>query len=69
MQPSGVYKFALPRKDMKVVKDGVTVAPGLALGSWVAFKQMGSEAMVMGDLTQGLRTALDATTSQKPQTK
>jgi hypothetical protein len=50
MQPGGVYKFALPRKDMKVVKDGVTVAPGLALGSWVAFKQMGSEAMVMGDL-------------------
>jgi hypothetical protein len=50
MQPGGVYKFALPRKDMKVVKDGVTVAPGLALGSWVAFRQMGSEAMVMGDL-------------------
>jgi hypothetical protein len=35
---------------MKVVKDGVTVAPGLALGSWVAFKKMGNEAMVMGDL-------------------
>ena len=50
MQPGGVYKFALPRKDMKVVKDGVTVAPGLALGSWVAFKRMGNEAMVMGDL-------------------
>jgi hypothetical protein len=28
----------------------VTVAPGLALGSWIAFKKMGSEAMVMGDL-------------------
>ena len=50
LQPGGVYKFALPRKDTKVVKDGVTVAPGLALGSWVAFKAMGSEAMVMGDL-------------------
>jgi hypothetical protein len=50
MQPGGVYKFALPRKDMKVVKDGVTVAPGLALGSWVAFKRVGNEAMVMGDL-------------------
>jgi hypothetical protein len=35
---------------MKVVKDGVTVAPGLALGSWLAFKKMGSEAMAMGDL-------------------
>jgi Domain of Unknown Function (DUF1259) len=50
MQPGDVYKFALPRKDMKVVKDGVTVAPGLALGSWIAFKKMGNEAMVMGDL-------------------
>ncbi|RZU41485.1 DUF1259 domain-containing protein [Edaphobacter modestus] len=50
MQPGEVYKFALPRRDMKVVKDGVTVAPGLALGSWVAFKKMGNEAMVMGDL-------------------
>jgi hypothetical protein len=49
-QPGGVYKFAMPRKDMKVVKDGVTVAPGLALGSWLAFKKMGSGAMVMGDL-------------------
>src|SRR5712664_2562672 len=50
MQPGDVYKFALPRRDMKVVKEGVTVAPGLALGSWVAFKKMGNEAMVMGDL-------------------
>jgi hypothetical protein len=50
LQPGDVYKFALPRRDMKVVKDGVTVAPGLALGSWLAFKKMGSEAMVMGDL-------------------
>jgi len=50
MQPGDVYKFALPRRDMKVVKDGVTVAPGLALGSWLAFKKMGNEAMVMGRL-------------------
>jgi hypothetical protein len=50
LQPGEVYKFALPRKDMKIVKDGVTVAPGLALGSWLAFKKMGNEAMVMGDL-------------------
>src|ERR1700730_13626783 len=50
LQPGEVYKFALPRRDMKIVKDGVTVAPGLALGSWLAFEKMGSEAMVMGDL-------------------
>src|SRR6266481_9497435 len=50
LQPGDVYKFALPRRDMKILKDGVTVAPGLALGSWLAFTKMGSEAMVMGDL-------------------
>ncbi len=50
LQPDEVYKFALPRKDMKIVKDGVTVASGLALGSWLAFKKMDNEAMVMGDL-------------------
>jgi hypothetical protein len=50
LQPGEVYKFALPRRDMKIMKEGVIVAPGLALGSWLAFKKMGSEAMVMGDL-------------------
>jgi hypothetical protein len=50
MQPGEVYKFALPRKDLKVTKDGITVAPGLALGSWAAFKKMGNQAMLMGDL-------------------
>ena len=50
MQPGGVYKYAMPRKDLTVTKDGVTIAPGLALGSWAAFKKMGDEAMLMGDL-------------------
>jgi len=49
-QPGDVYKFSLPRRDMKVTKEGVTIAPGLALGSWLAFKKMGDDAMVMGDL-------------------
>jgi hypothetical protein len=40
----------MPRKDLKVTKDGVTIAPGLALGSWAAFKKMGNETMLMGDL-------------------
>ena len=30
--------------------DGVTVRPAFALGRWIAFKPMGGEAMVMGDL-------------------
>ena len=50
MQPGDVYKYSMPRRDLKVTKDGTTVAPGLALGSWAAFKMMGNEAMVMGDL-------------------
>ena len=50
MQPGGVYKFSMPRRDLTVTKAGVTIAPGLALGSWVAFQKMGDQAMVMGDL-------------------
>ena len=29
---------------------GVPINPVLALGSWVAFKKIGNEAVVMGDL-------------------
>jgi hypothetical protein len=50
IQPGDVYKFGMPRKDMQVTVNGITIKPGLALGSWVAFKKMGSDAMVMGDL-------------------
>jgi hypothetical protein len=50
MQPGDVYKFSLPRTDLQVTARGVQVQPALALGSWVAFKPMGNEAMVMGDL-------------------
>ena len=50
MQPGDVYKFSLPRKDLKVTKDGVVVAPGLALGSWLAFRKIDDQTMVMGDL-------------------
>ena len=49
-QPGGIYKFGLPRSDLKVTVDGVAVKPALALGSWVAFKPTGDGAMVMGDL-------------------
>lgn len=51
LQPGGVYKVGLPRSDLHVTVGSVTVKPALALGSWVAFRQMtDSEAMVMGDL-------------------
>jgi hypothetical protein len=50
IQPGGVIKFAMPRKDLHVVLDGVQIKPGLALGSWAAFKKDEGGAMVMGDL-------------------
>src|ERR1700730_12540607 len=45
-----VHRYGFPRTDPNVTLDGVTIKPSLALGGWVAFKPMGSEAMVMGDL-------------------
>jgi hypothetical protein len=51
MQPGNVMKYSFPRSDMQVTAAGVTVRPALALGSWVAFKNVaGGHAMAMGDL-------------------
>ena len=50
MQPGDVIKFGMPRKDLHVALDGVDIKPGLALGSWAAFKRDGNAMMVMGDL-------------------
>ncbi|HYP27537.1 MAG TPA: DUF1259 domain-containing protein [Blastocatellia bacterium] len=50
IQPGDVFKFSFPRSDLKVTARGVQIKPALALGSWVAFKKMGDQAMVMGDL-------------------
>jgi hypothetical protein len=49
-QPGEVQKYGFPRSDLEVTAAGVRVKPALALGSWVAFKRMGGEAMAMGDL-------------------
>src|SRR5882672_1414584 len=48
--PGGVYRIGMPRTDLQVTLDGMPLKPTFALGSWVAFKPMGKEAMVMGDL-------------------
>src|SRR5881397_2781254 len=50
VQPDGVYKIGLPRTDLHVKVGDVEVQPTLALGSWVAFRKMAAETMVMGDL-------------------
>jgi len=48
--PGGIYRVGLPRSDLTVALDGVTLKPTLALGSWLAFAPMGTKAVVMGDL-------------------
>ncbi len=46
----GVFKFSMPRSDLNVKIGNVTVAPTLALGSWVAFENQGNTSMIMSDL-------------------
>ena len=50
VQPDGVYKIGLPRTDLNVKVGDVAIKPTLALGSWIAFRKMAAETMVMGDL-------------------
>src|SRR5947209_6098722 len=50
LQDGGVFRVGMPRADLAVTVKGVPVKPGFALGSYAAFKQMGDQAMVMGDL-------------------
>lgn len=48
--PGGVYRVAYPRSDLRVTVDNVAVAPGLALGSYAAFKMETHGALAVGDL-------------------
>jgi len=48
--PDGVYKIGLPRTDLHVKVGDVELKPTLALGSWVAFRRLTAETIVMGDL-------------------
>ena len=50
VQPGDVFRVGMPRTDLSVTVKGVPVKAGFALGSYAAFKQMGQQAMVMGDL-------------------
>ncbi|HWP99612.1 MAG TPA: DUF1259 domain-containing protein, partial [Vicinamibacterales bacterium] len=45
-----VYRVSLPRSDLAVTVRGVTVRPGLALGSWMAFRPAGGAVVAHGDL-------------------
>src|SRR5437867_1443737 len=48
--PGGVYRVGIGRSDLTVLVDGVQLKPPLALGSYLAFKTTGKQALVMGDL-------------------
>ncbi|MER9210467.1 DUF1259 domain-containing protein [Mesorhizobium sp. M0663] len=48
--PGGVYRVGLPRTDLMVSLDGISLKPGFALGGWIAFEPMRDQAMVMGDI-------------------
>ena len=50
LQPGDVFRVGMPRTDLNVAVRGVPVAPAFALGSYAAFKDLGDETMVMGDL-------------------
>ena len=48
-EKEGVYKVTFPRNDVKVAVDGWTMPPFMGLGTWAAFIETKSGAMVMGD--------------------
>lgn len=50
LQPGDVFRVGMPRTDLAVTVKGVSVKAAFALGSYAAFKQVGADAMVMGDL-------------------
>src|SRR5712675_337123 len=48
-EKEGVYKVTFPRGDVKIAVDGWTMPPFMGLGTWAAFTETKSGAMVMGD--------------------
>jgi Domain of Unknown Function (DUF1259) len=48
-EKEGVYKITFPRNDVKVLIDGWMMPPFMGLGTWAAFKESKTGAMVMGD--------------------
>jgi hypothetical protein len=47
---AGYTRYNFPRRDLTLVVGDVTVAPGLALGSWAGFAGGADSAVAMGDL-------------------
>src|ERR1700674_88279 len=45
-----VHRYGIPRTDLQVTLDGVTIKPALALGGWLGFEPTQDGTLVMGDL-------------------
>ena len=45
-----IHRYGVPRSDLQVTLDGVTIKPALALGGWLGFEPVSDGAIVMGDL-------------------
>jgi hypothetical protein len=45
-----VHRYGIPRSDLQVTLDAVTIKPALALGGWVAFEPAKDGSMLMGDI-------------------
>jgi len=50
VQAGDVHRYGFPRSDLNVSVDRVRIKPALALGSWLAFHDVGDHSEVMGDL-------------------
>jgi len=50
LQAGDVFKIGLPRHDLVVKRGATVIHPVLGLGTWIAFKQAGSETIAHGDL-------------------
>jgi Domain of Unknown Function (DUF1259) len=48
-EKEGVYKITFPRDDVKIAVGGWTMPPFMGLGTWAAFTETKTGAMVMGD--------------------
>lgn len=48
--PEGVFKVSLPRSDLSVMADGVSLTPPMGLTSWASFRRGGGHTIVMGDV-------------------
>ncbi|MBI1756295.1 MAG: DUF1259 domain-containing protein [Fimbriimonas ginsengisoli] len=56
---SGVMRWSMPRKDLKIIQDQLPFTPAMGLGSWAAFNACECGlTMVMGDTCCGSRTEL-----------